>query len=121
MKMDLNLIRQMLLAMEAHPAGQPIYSFKFDGKENAEILEHVQLLHDAGFIEATIVDGNMGEPVECMIRRMTFAGQQFLANAKNDTIWKKVLTQAEEKGISSSMVVINGLLVAAAKKYANLD
>src|ERR1035441_8809860 len=35
--------------------------------------------------------------------RMTWAGQEFLAKAKNDTIWKKVIAQAEEKGMSTSM------------------
>ncbi len=62
----------------------------------------------------------MGEPMSCAVMRMTWAGQEFLGKAKNETIWKKVIARAEEKGMSTSMTVINGLLEAAAKKYAGL-
>jgi hypothetical protein len=48
-------------------------------------------------------------------------GHQFLANARNDTIWKKVLAQAKEKGQSVGITVLNGLLEQAAKKYAGLE
>ena len=48
-------------------------------------------------------------------------GHQFLANARNDTIWKKVLNQAKEKGQSVGITVLNGLLEQAAKKYAGLE
>ena len=121
MRRDLNLVRMILLDIEVSPPGNPIFGFTYDGCSKAEVLEHVQLLLDADFIDGQIVEGNMGQPEECVVMRMTWAGQEFLAKAKNDTIWKKVLAQAEEKGMSASLVVINGLLEAAAKKYVGLD
>jgi hypothetical protein len=56
-----------------------------------------------------------------VIRRLTWEGHEFLSKAKNDTVWKKVLQQAEEKSMSTSMTVMNGLLEAAAKKYMGLE
>ena len=50
-----------------------------------------------------------------------WAGHDFLANAKNDTIWKKVLADAEQKGISVSLAVLDGLLKKAAQKYLGLE
>ena len=79
------------------------------------------MLLDAGFIDAKVGKGHVGQPNACVVHRMTWAGQEFLAKAKNDTIWKKVLAQAEEKGMSTSMTVINGLLEAAVKKYVGLE
>src|ERR1043165_1581927 len=117
MNRDLNLIRSILLDIEASPPGEPIRGFQYDGREDAEILEHVQLLFDAGFIHGKVRKGHVGQLNACVVHRMTWAGQEFLAKAKNDTIWKKVLAQAEEKGMSTSMTVIGGLLEAAAKKY----
>jgi len=111
----------ILLDIESSPPGQPIFGFNYDGRTNAEVMEHVQLLLDANFIDGQMVLGNMGQPEGCVVMRMTWDGQEFLAKAKNETIWKKVLTQAEEKGMSASLVVINGLLEAAAKKYVGLD
>lgn len=121
MKRDLSLIRNILLDIEASAPGEPIHGFTYDGKSHPEVLEHVQLLTDAGFIEAQIIEGPMGNPMACLVLRMTWSGQEFLAKAKNDTIWKKVMAQAEEKGMSTSMSIINGLLEAAAKKYVGLD
>jgi hypothetical protein len=57
----------------------------------------------------------------CFIHRLTWDGHEFLANAKNDTIWKKVTSQAEEKGESISLFVLNQLLASATKKYLGLD
>ena len=39
--------------------------------------------------------------------RLTWQGHEFLANAKNDKIWKQIISQAEEKGDSISMFVLN--------------
>lgn len=121
MKRDLNLVRMILLDIEASPPGELIGGFNYEGRSKAEVLEHVQLLIDADFIDGQMVLGNMGQPEECVVMRMTWAGQEFLSKAKNDTVWKKVMAQAEEKGMSTSMAVINGLLEAAAKKYVGLD
>lgn len=121
MKRDLNLVRAILLDIEASPPGELIREFNYEGRSKAEILEHVQLLLDANFIEGQMLLGNMGQPEGCFVMRMTWDGQEFLAKAKNDTIWKKVIAQAEEKGMSTSMAVVNALLEAAAKKYAGLD
>jgi hypothetical protein len=121
MKRDPELIRNILLDIGASPPGKPIFGFAYEGRAEAEVLEHVQLLLDVAFIDGQVITGAMGQPTQCVIMRMTWAGQEFLAKAKNDTIWKKVLAQAEEKGMSTSMMVINGLLEAAAKKYAGLD
>jgi len=119
-KRDPNLIRSILLDIEVSPPGKPIYGFAYEGREDPEILEHVQLLLDTGFIDGQLLLGEEGQPTACVVHRMTWAGQEFLARAKNDTIWKKVLAEAEKKGMSTSMTVINGLLEAAAKKYVGL-
>ncbi len=121
MKRDLDLIRNILMDVEATPAGQAIDGFEYEGKEQVEILEHVQLLLDADFLDGLIQTGSRNEPVACVVYRMTWAGQEFLSKAKNDTLWKKVMAQAEEKGLSTSVAVINALLEAAAKKYVGLD
>jgi len=78
-------------------------------------------LKEAGLIDAIIRSDGHGCPFGAIVRRLTWEGHEFLAKAKNDTVWKKVLQQAEEKGMSTSMTVINGLLEAAAKKYIGLE
>jgi len=121
MQMDPNIMRDILLQTEAHPAGQIIYRFNVEGHDEVEVNEHVELLIDAGLLEGKVIRIDRGLPVRSVVKRLTFAGHQFLATARNDTIWKKVIARAKEKGMSTSMTVINGLLEAAAKKYAGLE
>lgn len=121
MKRDLNLIRNILLDLEAAPAGEATTRFEYEGRGQVEIVEHVQLLIDAGFIDGRVRTGSRNEPLDCTVFRLTWAGQEFLAKAKNDTLWRKVLAQAEDKGLSTSMAIVNALLEAAAKKYVGLD
>ena len=51
MKRDLNLVRMILLDIESCPPGEPIREFSYEGRSQAEILEHVALLLDADFID----------------------------------------------------------------------
>lgn len=91
MKRDLDLVRSILLDIEAGEAGQPINSFTFDGKTESEISEHVAILTEAGYLDASIVEDGMGMPHAFVVRRLTWSGHEFLANAKNDTVWEKVM------------------------------
>ena len=121
MKRDLNLIRGILLDIENAPAGETVHGFEFEGKSAPEIAEHVNLLLDTGFIEGTVARNSMGIAAHFVVIRLTWPGHEFLAKARNATIWKKVMSQAEEKGVSTSIVIISGLLEAAAKKYVGLE
>jgi hypothetical protein len=122
MQRNLELIRDILIDAEAAEPGQVIFGFDYPEcpeRTKKEILCHVELLIDAGFLEGDVVRSDSG-PVDCAVTKITWAGHEFLANAKNDTVWKRVVSEAKEKGTSTSMVVIQGLLAKAAEKFAGL-
>ncbi|PZV27493.1 MAG: hypothetical protein DCF12_04245 [Snowella sp.] len=126
MKRNLNLIRKILLDIENAPPGKVISASNFNYEEFEEliIVEHLKLLVDAKLLEGNVIEDSLfdGSIVSaCFIHRLTWDGHEFLANAKNDTIWKKVTSQAEEKGESISIFVLNQLLASATKKYLGLD
>lgn len=117
---DFNLIRNILLEAETTPAGKIISSFNFNGVDQYTIAEHIENMIESGLLDGQVIH-NFGGPPAYIVRRITWQGHDFLANAKNDTIWKKVMAEAKEKGTSMTMVVINGLLTKAAQKYAGLE
>ena len=41
MKRDLELVRTILLEIEAQPSGPPVFGVNVEGKSDAEVLEHV--------------------------------------------------------------------------------
>jgi hypothetical protein len=121
MKRDLKLVRLILLDVEATPPGQVIDGFTQEGYDERTIAEHVRLLIDANFLEGQVVQQFGTSAHEYAVTGLTWQGHEFLANAKNDTVWKKVVAEAESKGASISMTVLNGLLMKAAQKYAGLE
>jgi hypothetical protein len=120
MERNFNLVRQILLQLEATPPGTMIQKLTCEGFDDATIIEHVDIM-----IEAKLLDGSITKTLAgssgFFLRKITWNGHNFLANAKNDTIWKKVMNEAKEKGSSVSFVVLNGLLTKAAQKYAGLE
>lgn len=48
-------------------------------------------------------------------------GHEFVRNARNDTLWKKVTSEAQEKGGSVTMTLLNRLLEKAAEKWFGLE
>lgn len=121
MKRDLKLVRMILLDVEATAPGEVIQGFTEEGYDERTIAEHVRLLIDADLLEGEIVRQFGTSAHGYAVTGLTWQGHEFLANAKNDTVWKKVIAEAESKGASVSMTVLNGLLTKAAQKYAGLE
>jgi len=122
MKFDPELMRDVLIAIEDLPADKPLNgTFEFEGRNQAEVNRHIQLLVDEEYLYGKTVLDHVGAPRAFLIRDLTMKGHQFLANARNDTVWKKVMAQAKEKGMSVGLTVLNQLLEHAAKKYAGIE
>lgn len=120
MKRDLELVRGILLDVESDESGTPFNGFSFEGKTDREIAEHVALLAEAGYLDASIVEDEMGMPSAFVVRRLTWQGHEFLANAKNESVWNKVKNQVGDKATTISMTVMNALLAKATKEFFGL-
>ena len=118
---NFDLIRSILLVIESSPPDSTITNsqLNIEGHDPSIVGFHVEMLKNAGFIDAVIEKNFSGSAF--MIKGINWEGYEFLDNAKNDTIWKKFKAQAESKGSSMSMTVANGLLTALGKKYFGLD
>jgi hypothetical protein len=76
---------------------------------------------DDGYLEGICQKDEKGQPRAFLIRGLTMKAHEFLANSRNNTVWKKVLAKAESEGVSVSVSVLNGLLKKAVEKYAGLE
>ena|SRR5438270_350369 len=116
---DFDLIRNILIEIENAPASdRPIQQLSFDAQvDDATVSEHLELMIEADLIDGKVISHN---PAGFIIKRLTWLGHDFLEHARNDTIWKKVISQAKAKGSSVTLHVLNGLLTKAAEKYAGV-
>ena len=112
MKRDLALVRNILLEIEKAPAGEAVttLTIDFDSKTFEDVIEHLYLMAQEDLIEASFELDAVGRPWNFRIERILWAGHEFLANAKNDVVWKKALTQLGDKATSVSLTVMNALL-----------
>lgn len=87
MRRNPDLIRQIALATEALKPSESLD--KLEGVDPFEYAAHVELMKDAGLVEAIIVKGFGGVAAHAIVNRLTWAGCDFLDAARSETIWKK--------------------------------
>ncbi len=121
MKRDFFLIRKILMTVEDAQPGEVIQNFQYDGSDARTIAERVKLLKEGDFIDAEVVSQLGSSESYYAVWRLTWRGHEFLDNLKNDTLWKKLIARAQEKGISISASVLDSLLSGAAKKYVGIE
>jgi len=100
MTRNMDLIRQLLLDLEAfeqRPGGVSHLtadSFTIEGYDADQINYHLDLINEAGFIEA----GGMRPMVGIGFRSLTWAGHDFLDATRDHTVWQKTKETATRAG-----------------------
>src|SRR4051794_19325385 len=97
MKRDMDLARQILLALEENPesTGQQGVDVAIEGRSPVEISYHVMLLDEADLLEA--MDASDSEGLDWMPLRLTWQGHEFLDAAKEEGIWQKAKAIVKQK------------------------
>ncbi len=109
MKRDLELVRSILLQVES--ADGPVNINSIKTASQPEIFHHYRLLREAGLVVANeYVDG--ATDANCIvIERLTWAGHDFLAAARDDSRWKAVMSAGKDMTLD----VVKGVLVEISK------
>jgi hypothetical protein len=90
MRRDMDLIRKMLLAVEDGPHGYAPRNLRISGYTDEQVGYHAYLVIDAGLATGPTMTSSDSESPESQIRVLTWAGHEFIAAARNDTVWRKV-------------------------------
>jgi Hypothetical protein (DUF2513) len=106
---DMELIRTILFKIEEEyqPDALVPLSLEIDGYEWSIISEHVRLLAESNYVEATDTDRGPF-PI-----RLTMKGYDFLESIRNETVWNTVKSQVKEKGGSATLEIVKALAVQA--------
>jgi hypothetical protein len=123
MRLDPDLVRAILLRIEeAPPNGYPD-QVELDGYDKDPILEHLELLTEAGLIEARVMKSGAGNAriMAVHVSRLTWSGHEFIDNARNDTQWRRARSLVAEKAGGVSLGVLKAVLVEAAKAALHIS
>lgn len=114
MQRDFDLIRKILLTMEAHEHGFLANRLEIEGFTEEQIGFHVYLLGEAGLAKVVENTPAQSESPSAFPLNLTWAGYEFLEAAKDETLWGK----AKERVIKPAGGVAFGVLVEWLKAEA---
>ena len=122
MKRDMDLIRNLLLHIEACSDVPPkvlcVEDFLRYCSDRYIISLHIELIRDAGLIEA-ISTSWMGDVKDFDISRLTFAGYEYLDAIRNKDIWHAVQEKINAIG-GATFDVIKALAIKELSKELGL-
>ncbi|MBI6557387.1 Conserved hypothetical protein [Pseudomonas veronii 1YdBTEX2] len=111
MKLDKDLVREILLAVEASnedPLGWTVLNL--EGRDAKEVSYHVMLLHEAGLIVGQ--DLSTCDGLEWLPKRLTYKGHEFLDTVRDGEVWRRTKAGAEKAGVAGL-----GVLLELGKAY----
>src|SRR5437016_614225 len=120
MKRDMELVRKILLAIEEEPTGRAPRELKIEGYTDDEIGHHAYLMAEAGLIDGARVDGMHSPSRQVHPTVITWAGHEFLAASRDESIWKKAMGIVKEKGGAVTVGVLTQLLTNLVKNNLGL-
>ena len=106
MKRDMDLIRAILLAIEAHPLPEIDGYLEIDDYEDSVVHHHLHLLKEAGYINAySAVDANADSGFLVQDASLTWGGHELLDSIRDPEIWKKAKSGAAQAGSFSLSLI----------------
>jgi Hypothetical protein (DUF2513) len=118
LKRDMDLVRKILLAIEAHPDERLLTEPLISGSSAKVVNYHLRLLYEAGFVEAVTWKG--GNKIDFGAIGLTWRGHEFLDTARDETIWQKAKTKLGGALNTVSLAVLQDVLVSLVKNAAGL-
>lgn len=97
MKRDMDLVRNILLAMEEHPRGFAP-GMHFDGYTDKQVGYHVYIMMQAGLLQGIDVTARDSGSPQAQPISLTWQGYEFLEAAREKTRWEKAKDVAAKVG-----------------------
>src|SRR5688500_16315619 len=104
MQRDMDLVRQILLAVEDHPNGFAPNDITIAGYTSEQISYHAHLMGEAGLLNVIDITTNDSTGPEGMIRSMTWLGHEFIEAAREPSRWNQAKQVLHKAGGASFQV-----------------
>ena len=117
MKRDMELVRRILLEVEARPEF-PGGRLRLDGYDGKVISNHVELLYEKGYIDAHKTNDEDGWA--WMPKRLKWEGHDLLDAFRDESIWKKTKQSLLAVGGAATIEITKAIAVRWAKEKLGL-
>lgn len=103
MRIDQELVRRVLLKWEAE---EPVDLAAYTAEQ---VTYHEAQLIKAGLLEGEVKQVALAGSPLVLVTDLSWEGHQFLANIRNDKVWKRVVAEIAKLGGSFSIDVLTAL------------
>lgn len=112
----MELIRKILLFLEARPYLKAEKVLPIEGYNEATIMYHMLLLAQAGLVDYEPELTKTGRIIKAHVIGLNWAGHEFLDSVRSDKVWRKLLKYAKDKGGALPFDLLKALAVELLKK-----
>lgn len=110
MKRDQDLVRTILLLVEAHGTPHNHRPFRVEGYDKHAVSFHVGILYDGGYLRAVKV-GDLTDGETWAPQTLTWKGHDHLDAVRSDTVWERTKTRLAAVGGDAPLEVVKALAV----------
>ena len=97
MKRDLDLVRQIMLQIEALPPTPPV-QYRIGEVEDAVLLKHLEMLIAAGLVNGKISQSHGSRGDVITISGLTWEGHEWIEMVRSQTVWNETKSILLERG-----------------------
>lgn len=115
MQRDMELVREILLALERHPDGFAPDDLVIEGYTEDQVAYHAYIMGQAGLIEVADSTNLGSSGPEALIKNMTWEGHEFLDAAREPKRWAEARALLHQAG-GASFKVWTAVLTELVKK-----
>lgn len=112
MKRDMDLVRSIVLAIEAAPTGHAPHPLAIEGHTGEEIGYHVHIMIQAGLLRGADVTTMGDTNPQAIAASLTWAGHEFVDAARDDKRWSRAKELAVTKAGSVTIEVLTKILTS---------
>ena len=107
----MELIRKLLFHLEARTSMKAELSFSIKGYDSVTVQYHLLLLAQAKLIDFEPELTKTGRIIRPHVLGLNWSGHEFLDAVRSDTVWRKLLRYAKDKGGALPFDVLKVLAV----------
>lgn len=96
MKRDMELVRQIMLNIEALPAGQPV-QFRMAEVEDRVLLAHLEMMIAGGLVNGKITQPHGSRGAVIIISDLTWEGHEWISTVRDQDVWERTRATLQEK------------------------
>lgn len=117
MKRDMDLVRKLCLAVQEKQDLRP-QRITVEGYDDILVGRHIELLYDAGFLDALSSDILDGVYRRILIRDLSWDGHEFIGSIAKEELWEKLKASLGPTELATmSLKAIKDAAIAGATVY----